>query len=97
MCDSTSQIFWVSQDFTATQSVRVKCVAKIIKKSGISSVKMSGKSAKCVTMSGRVAHQLVRPKMSKNTPNVWQLAGMHTYTLVCDIYHGIIQFVACEY
>ena len=27
-------------------------------------------------MSERVANPLVRPNMSKNTPNVWQLAGM---------------------
>ena len=48
--------------------------------SGIS-VKMSGKSAKCVTMSERVANPLVRPKMRKNTPNAWQLAGMDSMVL----------------
>ena len=50
-------------------------MAKIIKMSGISS-NMSGKSADCVTMSECVANPLVRPKMSKNTQNVWQLASM---------------------
>ena len=52
-------------------------MAKIIEMSGITS-KMSGKSAVCVTMtmSETVANPLVRPKMSKNTQNVWQLASM---------------------
>ena len=44
-------------------------------------MKMSGKSAKCVTMSERVANPLVRPKMRKNTPNAWQLAGMDSMVL----------------
>ena len=49
--------------------------------SGIS-VKMSGKSAKCMTMSERVANPRARPKMSKNTPNVWQLCYMGYAALV---------------
>ena len=84
MCDLESQIFWVSLNFTAPQSVRVKmcgknrlCVPKgrqrVIKISGISQ-QMSGKSAESVTMSECVTNPLVRPKMSKSTP--WQLAGM---------------------
>ena len=41
----------------------------------------TGKYAECVTMSEWVTNPLVRPKMSKNTPNVWQLAGMQEDTL----------------
>ena len=84
MFDLESPIFWVSLNFTAPQSVRVKMCGKnrlcgpkgrqrVIKISGISP-KMSGKSAESVTMSECVTNPLVRPKMSKSTP--WQLAGM---------------------
>ena len=58
---------------------------KVIKMSVISSkmsgksAKMSGKSAKCVTMGGCVTNLLFRPKMSKNTPNERQLAGMSMF------------------
>ena len=59
-------------------------MAKIIKMSGISS-KMSGNSAKCVTMSEWVTNPLVRPKMSKTARNVWQLAGRQFGDLGFDL------------
>ena len=45
--------------------------------------KIRGTSEKCVTMSEWVTNLLVFPKMSKNTPNVWQLAGMYHPAFRC--------------
>ena len=75
---------WGSPNTTATQSVSVR--VKIWGKNHLNGwhfLKISGRSAKCVTMSEWVTNLLVFPKMSKNTPNVWQLAGMYHPAFRC--------------
>ena len=65
-----------SPNTTATQSARMRMCGRIIK--------MRGGPAKCVRVGEWVTDLMVRPKMGKNTTNVWQLAGMGMTIIEAD-------------